>query len=216
MCKREGPAGCGAFLASIQPHPTLCVVTPTAPYTTVRERRPGERLQDDYGLRFLRYLVGAHDVRVGELLEQAPLSHQGAHRPPILETIGARRLGDNAARSLLAPRVVDVEVVAPDHVGYYLVAGRETLPCDEGGRTVEDLFRVGEVVGHSSGVVASSSVPPCLLRLRPEYRRRVDIGNRQLEAAGLENSDAAMTLRRYAHVLEDMREDAALTMDKTF
>jgi len=42
------------------------------------------------------------------------------------------------------------------------------------------------------------------------------MGNRQLEAAGSGHSDAAMTLRRYAYVLEDMREDAALTMDKTF
>jgi integrase len=30
------------------------------------------------------------------------------------------------------------------------------------------------------------------------------------------HSDPAMTLRRYAHVLEDMREDAARAMDELF
>lgn len=32
----------------------------------------------------------------------------------------------------------------------------------------------------------------------------------------LGHSDPAMTLRRYAHVLEDMREDAARVMDELF
>ncbi len=32
----------------------------------------------------------------------------------------------------------------------------------------------------------------------------------------LGHSDPAMTLRRYAHVLEDMREDAARAMDELF
>jgi integrase len=32
----------------------------------------------------------------------------------------------------------------------------------------------------------------------------------------LGHSDPAMTLRRYAHVLEDMREDAAKAMDEFF
>ena len=32
----------------------------------------------------------------------------------------------------------------------------------------------------------------------------------------LVHSDPAMTLRRYAHVLEDMREDAARAMDELF
>ena len=33
---------------------------------------------------------------------------------------------------------------------------------------------------------------------------------------GESHSDPAMTLRRYAHVLEDMREDAARAMDELF
>ena len=32
----------------------------------------------------------------------------------------------------------------------------------------------------------------------------------------LGHSDPAMTLRRYAHVLEDIREDAAWAMDELF
>jgi integrase len=32
----------------------------------------------------------------------------------------------------------------------------------------------------------------------------------------LEHSDPAMTLRRYAHVLEDMRQEAAQAMDDLF
>jgi integrase len=32
----------------------------------------------------------------------------------------------------------------------------------------------------------------------------------------LEHSDPAMTLRRYAHVLDEMREDAARAMDELF
>jgi integrase len=32
----------------------------------------------------------------------------------------------------------------------------------------------------------------------------------------LGHSDPAMTLRRYAHVLEDMREDVAKAMDELF
>jgi integrase len=32
----------------------------------------------------------------------------------------------------------------------------------------------------------------------------------------LGHSDPAMTLRRYAHVLKDMREDAARAMDELF
>lgn len=49
------------------------------------------------------------------------------------------------------------------------------------------------------------------IRKTSARRRPLHVGSKMLG-----HSDLAMTLRRYAHVLEDMEEDAALAMDELF
>jgi hypothetical protein len=66
---------------------------------------------------------------VCETFEEAPLADQDPPRPPVVAEIWAQGLGDAAAGALLAPDVIDIEIVAPVEVGNDLVTGCEGFAC---------------------------------------------------------------------------------------